>query len=41
MDLSKCCNAKVKVGGEHTTHFYVCIKCGKPCDVKIKVSEDK
>jgi hypothetical protein len=31
---SKCCNAPVKVGGEHTTHYYVCIKCNKPCDIR-------
>jgi hypothetical protein len=34
MDKSDCCNAKVKVGGEHSTHFYICTKCGNPCDVK-------
>jgi hypothetical protein len=31
---SKCCNAKVKVGGKGMTHYYVCTKCNKPCDVK-------
>lgn len=30
---SKCCNADVKVEGK-TTHYYVCLKCGKDCDIK-------
>lgn len=29
---SKCCNADVRVAGK-TTHYYVCEKCGKDCDV--------
>lgn len=29
---SSCCGAPVRVDGK-TTHYYVCIKCGKPCDV--------
>jgi len=39
---SKCCNAKVRVNGvpdfigskEICTISYICLKCGKPCDVK-------
>ncbi len=39
---SKCCDAKVKIDGEPDfigddkvcTVSYVCLKCGKPCDVK-------
>jgi hypothetical protein len=38
MELSKCCKAPVTIGGEDDgfggTHYYVCTKCGKPCDVK-------
>lgn len=30
---STCCFATVHVGGEGTIHFYVCDKCGKPCNV--------
>uniref|UniRef100_A0A6M3KWT7 Uncharacterized protein n=1 Tax=viral metagenome TaxID=1070528 RepID=A0A6M3KWT7_9ZZZZ len=32
---SNCCNAPVKVGGEFNegTHYYICTKCDKPCDV--------
>jgi hypothetical protein len=30
--LSNCCNAKIIVRGK-VTHFYVCLKCGKACDV--------
>lgn len=32
--LSKCCRAAVKVGGDERegTHYYVCTKCGEPCD---------
>ena len=33
-DKSKCCNAPVKIGGE-VTHYYVCSRCGKLCDLKI------
>lgn len=29
--VSSCHNAGLKVAG-HTTHYYVCVKCGKPCD---------
>jgi hypothetical protein len=31
---SLCCDATVYVGGEGSTHYYVCSKCEKPCDVK-------
>ena len=31
---SRCCNAKVFIAGAHSTHYYVCSKCGKPCDVR-------
>ena len=31
---SKCCAAPVKVGGERSTHWYICEKCGKACDAK-------
>lgn len=34
MRLSKCCKSKVKIGGERTTHYYICTVCGKPCDVE-------
>jgi hypothetical protein len=30
---SNCCKAPVKIGGEHTTHYYICTKCKKSCDV--------
>lgn len=30
--LSNCCHAPMKVEGD-TTHYYVCTKCGKPCDI--------
>ena len=29
---SRCCYATMKVGGEGTTHFFVCTECGEPCD---------
>jgi hypothetical protein len=32
MKLSKCCKSEVGVGGEGTTHYYVCDKCNKACD---------
>jgi hypothetical protein len=35
MDKSRCCNAPVKIGGEGETHYFVCTKCYKPCDLKI------
>ena len=30
---STCCNAKVKIVG-NVTMYYVCCKCGNPCDVR-------
>jgi hypothetical protein len=32
--ISKCCSAAVKVGGESTTHYFICNSCGKACDIK-------
>lgn len=32
--ISKCCGWGVHVGGERTTHFYVCDQCMKACDVE-------
>ena len=37
--LSNCCHAPMTVEG-HTTHYYVCDKCGKPCDVATDNKED-
>ncbi len=36
-DKSKCCNASVKVEGDDKegTHYYVCNRCGKPCDIRV------
>jgi hypothetical protein len=42
VELSKCCNAPVEIGGigdfkdtdAPTTQYYVCCKCKKPCDIK-------
>lgn len=35
-ELSNCCGAPVRIGGEFNegTCYYVCTKCGKPCDVR-------
>lgn len=33
-DHSKCCNDTVRVGGEGETHYYICNRCDKPCDVQ-------
>jgi hypothetical protein len=41
MLTSKCCNAKVEIGGEPDfpgdnyicTHYYICTKCGEACDL--------
>lgn len=32
--LSACCHAKMRVAGDdrEVTRYYVCTKCGKPCD---------
>ena len=32
---SKCCNAHVIIKG-HTTKYFACKNCGKPCQGKIK-----
>ena len=29
---SDCCGAKLDVGGDGETQFYLCRGCGKPCD---------
>lgn len=34
--ISKCCGAEVKVGGEGSTHYFICTKCENPCDAKEK-----
>lgn len=39
MVVSDCCKAPVVVGGERTTHYYICTKCGNPCDVEKKKGE--
>lgn len=30
---SNCCNAPMTVGGEGTTHWYICQTCGHACDI--------
>ena len=30
--LSNCCHAPMRVAG-HTTLYYVCLECGKQCDI--------
>jgi hypothetical protein len=38
MDFSSiCCNALVRVGGERSTHWWVCTCCGQPTDVTSNV----
>lgn len=40
--LSKCCNARVKIGGgsgEGSTHWYECRACQHPCGIKPPVLE--
>lgn len=40
--LSECCNAEVKAEGQGdfrdndkvVTMYYICTKCGEPCDIK-------
>ena len=49
--ISNCCNASVKVEGgvsesqnynpKGQTYYYVCSKCGKPCDIKIPKNMNK
>jgi len=36
--ISRCCNETIRVGGEGTTHWYICNKCNKPCDIREKPS---
>ena len=36
IEVSKCCGAPVTVGGDGTTHYYICSKCQQSCDVKAK-----
>lgn len=36
--LSQCCHAPVTVSGERSTHYYVCGKCGKACDVSMNAA---
>lgn len=31
-EISNCCRAFVAVGGKGVTHYYICSKCGNPCD---------
>jgi hypothetical protein len=31
--LTNCCNARYGVGGEGTTHWYMCTNCGKPTHI--------
>lgn len=38
--ISKCCGWGVHVGGERTTHFYVCDQCMKACDVETIEARD-
>lgn len=35
---SNCCNAGLKVEGDRTTHYYVCLGCGKACDRTVETS---
>lgn len=32
--LTTCCNAPYGVGGERSTHWYLCSACGKPTDMQ-------
>ena len=39
---SKCCNAPVTIEGEEgETRYWVCDKCGKPCDAYAEYAPDK
>lgn len=31
--VSTCCSAPVTVGGQGTTHWWICTACAMPCDV--------
>ena len=39
--LSNCCHAPMTVGGEGTTHYYVCTKCGDACDVATRTPAER
>ena len=32
---STCCNADIYAEGLSTTMYWVCMKCGNPCDAKV------
>lgn len=34
MEISKCCEAPVTVGGSRSTHWYICLNCWLKCDLK-------
>ena len=36
--VSLCCGASMKVGGEGSTHYFICEECGKVCDSIVKRS---
>ena len=38
---SNCCDAPVIVGGEGTTHYYVCAECNEPCDLAVQNKDEK
>jgi hypothetical protein len=38
--VSSCCHADYQVGGDEGTYYYICGKCGRPCDA-IPTSEKK
>jgi len=31
---SSCCDMPVDIGGDRSTHYYICSKCRQPCDTK-------
>ena len=40
-ELSNCCKTEVKIGGDDKegTHYYICTKCNKPCDLYSEIKE--
>jgi len=40
-ELSNCCKSEVKIGGDDKegTHYYICTKCNKPCDLYSEIKE--
>jgi len=40
-ELSNCCKSEVKIGGDDKegTHYYICTKCNKPCDLYSEIRE--